>query len=183
MWGLFCSSSPTQNAPSVEVLSETSTYRVLLRAQRVVVSGASAVMVKEVSNRFAPSLTHRPCRSSLQHGSKVFAYFYGMFNIYVLLLAFCYTPAGSIYGDINTNDNVRTCQQWFIFVKIAPCTTFAPNSYYSDYHACPNPTFVRVGNQSHVKLEMVAEDKQGVPSYKDDTAFTIVESSNQHTML
>lgn len=42
----------------------------------------------------------------LQHGSKVFAYFYGMFNIYVLLLAFCYTPAGSIYGDINTNDNV-----------------------------------------------------------------------------
>lgn len=42
--------------------------------------------------------------------------------------------------------------------------------------------FVRVG--SHMKLEMVAEDKQGgVPSYKDDTAFTIVESSNQHTML
>lgn len=45
----------------------------------------------------------------VQHGSKVFAYFYGMFNIYVLLLAFCYTPAGSVYGDINTNDNVRTC--------------------------------------------------------------------------
>lgn len=39
----------------------------------------------------------------------MFAYFYGMFNIYVLLLAFCYTPAGSVYGDINTNDNVRTC--------------------------------------------------------------------------
>lgn len=43
----------------------------------------------------------------LQHGSKVFAYFYGMFNIYVLLLAFCYTPAGAMYGDINTNENVR----------------------------------------------------------------------------
>lgn len=42
-----------------------------------------------------------------QHGSKVFAYFYGMFNIYVLLLAFCYTPAGALYGDINTNENVR----------------------------------------------------------------------------
>ncbi|CAM9624517.1 unnamed protein product [Ectocarpus sp. 13 AM-2016] len=71
-----------------------------------------------------------------QHGSKVFAYFYGMFNIYVLLLAFCYTPAGSIYGDINTNDN----------------------------------------------LEMVAETGT-VPSAGDDTAFTIVESNNQHTML
>lgn len=29
-----------------------------------------------------------------------------MFNIYVLLLAFCYTPAGSVYGDVNTNENV-----------------------------------------------------------------------------
>jgi len=32
------------------------------------------------------------------------------------------------------------------------------------------------------QLEMVAEDKQSVPSYKDDTAFTIVES-NQQTMI
>ncbi|CAM9694708.1 unnamed protein product [Laminaria digitata] len=76
-----------------------------------------------------------------QHGSKVFAYFYGMFNIYVLLLAFCYTPAGSVYGDVNTNENV----------------------------------------------EMVADDTRsaGGPSgkYDDNTAFTIVESSNQHTML
>ena len=29
-----------------------------------------------------------------------------MFNMYVLLLAFCYTPAGSVYGDVNTNENV-----------------------------------------------------------------------------
>ena len=26
--------------------------------------------------------------------------------MYVLLLAFCYTPAGSVYGDVNTNENV-----------------------------------------------------------------------------
>lgn len=57
---------------------------------------------------FVLPFTHPLPHSFLQHGSKVFAYFYGMFNIYVLLLAFCYTPAGSVYGDINTNDNVRS---------------------------------------------------------------------------
>ncbi|CAM9171126.1 unnamed protein product [Sphacelaria rigidula] len=75
-----------------------------------------------------------------QHGSKVFAYFYGMFNIYVLLLAFCYTPAGTLYGDINTNENVEM-----------------------------------IGEESH-------KDTPSGGKY-DDTAFTIVESSNQHTML
>lgn len=43
----------------------------------------------------------------LQHGSKVFTFFYGMFNIYVLLLAFCYTPVGTVYGDLSGNDSVR----------------------------------------------------------------------------
>lgn len=36
----------------------------------------------------------------------MFAFFYGMFNLYVLLLAFCYTPAGMMYGDVSTSESV-----------------------------------------------------------------------------
>ncbi|CAM9137288.1 unnamed protein product [Choristocarpus tenellus] len=42
-----------------------------------------------------------------QHGAKVFSFFYGLFNLYVLLLAFCYTPVGSVYGNIQTQDEME----------------------------------------------------------------------------
>ncbi|CAM9272302.1 unnamed protein product [Discosporangium mesarthrocarpum] len=40
-----------------------------------------------------------------QHGAKVFTCFFGMFNMYVLLLAFSYTPVGSAYGNILPGDD------------------------------------------------------------------------------
>lgn len=129
----------------------------------------------------------------MQHGSKVFAYFYGMFNIYVLLLAFCYTPAGSIYGDINTNDNVRAllfCACLSCLATGAPCPTHMSVCVIIPLIGRVTHPIARCSMSVavcpywlHEKLEMVAEDQQGVPSYKDDTAFTIVESSNRHTML
>lgn len=54
-----------------------------------------------------PVLTFDLCSPPLQHGSKVLVFFYGMFNIYVLFLAFLYTPVGMAYRDLNSPSNVR----------------------------------------------------------------------------
>lgn len=59
-----------------------------------------------------PSFALPLCLTLLwQHGSKVFLFFYWMFNIYIKLLAFCYTPAAPMYEDVNTGDQVspRAC--------------------------------------------------------------------------